>query len=185
MEGVSIYICMIKLIDLIKEAKQVGILYHSTSGANLTSILKSNILKAGYPVFRLGPGGVQKQISFTRNKNYRPGEYTLEIDGNKLSENYKVTPYDESGNIGKRLESEEVVTEDITDVSKYIITIYANVEAVQHESYKEFERILKLYPSLSFTIGGKVLVQDTIEGSGPVRELPKQEALTYIKYNKY
>jgi len=176
---------MIKLIDLIKEAKQVGVLYHSTSGENLVSILKSNTLKAGYPVFRFGPGGIQKQISFTRNKNYRPGEYTLEIDGNKLSENYKVTPYDESGNFGKRLESEEVVTEDITDVKKYIIAIYANVEAVQHESYKEFERILKLYPSLNFTVGGKILVQGDFEKSGPVRELPKQEALTYIKYNKY
>jgi hypothetical protein len=176
---------MIKLIDLLREAKQVGTLYHSTSGTNLISILKSNTLKAGYPVFRFGPGGIQKQISFTRNKNYRPGEYTLEIDGNKLSENYKLTPYDESGNFGRRLESEEVVTEDIINISKYIITIYANVEAVEQEPYKEFEQILKLYPSLSFTIGGKVLVGDTIERSGPVMELPKQEAITYIKYNKY
>jgi len=176
---------VIKLLDILFESKQVGTLYHSTSGENLISILKSNILKASYPAFYFGPRGIQKQISFTRNKNYRPGEYTLEIDGNKLSENYKVTPYDESGNFGRRLESEEVVMEDIADISKYIITIYANVEAVEHESYKEFERILKLYPSLGFTIGGRVLVQDTIEMSGPVRELPKQEALTYIKYNKY
>jgi len=176
---------MIKLLELLKEAKQVGTLCHSTSGANLISILKSNTLKVNYPVFRFGSGGIQKQISFTRDKNYRPGEYTLEVDGNKLSENYKLSPYDEPGNFGRRLEKEEVITKDIADISKYIITIYANVEAVEREPYKEFERILKLYPSLGFTIGGKVLIEDTMEISGPVREIPKQEAMTYIKYNKY
>ena len=71
------------------------------------------------------------------------------------------------------------------NVSDYINAISANVEAVEQESYKEFERVLKLYPSLSFTVGGKVLIGDTIERSSPVREIPKQEAMTYIKYNKY
>ena len=170
---------MIKLLDILKEAKQVGTLYHSTSGANLISILKSNTLRVNQsPTFGIS---LLNQISFTRDKNYRPGEYTIEIDGNKLSSKYKLEPFQHY----RKGEAEEVTKQDIVNVSDYINAISANVEAVEQESYKEFERVLKLYPPLSFTVGGKVLIGDTIERSSPVREIPKQEAMTYIKYNKY
>ena len=37
---------MIKLIDILKEAKQVGILYHYCQFSDLYPIIKSNLLKA-------------------------------------------------------------------------------------------------------------------------------------------
>lgn len=172
---------VIKLIDILNEAKQIGSLYHSTSGENLISILKSNTLRAdqtpNYAMTYLG------RVSFTRDKNYRPGEYTMEIDGNKLSNNYKITPF--AYMHGERGEAEEVVEETITDIKKYIINIYANIEAVEHESYKEFEQVLRLYPSLKFTTGGEIYIEGEPQRSGPVTEIPKAEALNYIKYNKY
>jgi len=167
-------------MDILNEAKQVGTLYHSTSGKNLIYILKSNSLKTGMPATYTNE--IPTVIFFTRNKNYRPGEYTIEIDGNKLSDNYKIQPYDSIRNRG---EAEEYVDKTIENLSKYLINIYANIEAVQYESYKEFEQIAKLYPSLKYTIGGNVLVDDELQRSEAVREIPKQEALTYIKYNKY
>lgn len=170
---------MIKLVDILREAKQVGILYHSTSGDNLISILKSNSLKIGMTANYTMETPIA--IFFTRNKNYRPGDYTLKLDGNKLSNNYKVNPYDSIGNRG---EAEEYITQTIKDLSNYLIDIYANVEAVQYRPYKEFEQISKLYP-LKYTIGGQVLIDNELQQSEAVREIPKQEALTYIKYNKY
>jgi len=168
---------MIKLADILNEAKQVGPIYHSTSGKNLISILKSNTLKVGQE----GNYGMTltSQNSFTRDKNFRPGEYTIEIDGDKLSNNYKITPfaydYDERG------QAEEIVKQDIKNLSKYIINIYANIEAVERRPFKELEQVMRLYPSLKFTIGG-----DPGDGqSEAVREVPKGEALVYIKYNKY
>ena len=168
---------MIKLLDILNEAKQVGSLYHSTSGENLISILKSNTLK----VNQEGNYGMTltNQNSFTRDKNYRPGDYTIEIDGDKLSNNYKIKPF--AYDYNNRSQAEEVVRQDINNLSKYIISIYANIEAVEDNPYSELESIRKLYPSLKFTIGG-----DSGEGqSEAVREVPKGEALTYIKYNKY
>lgn len=170
---------MIKLIDILREAKQAGILYHSTSGENLISILKSNSLNikqsANYTV------GTSSQISFTRDKNYRPGDYTIELDGNKLSNIYKIDSYAYGGNRG---EAEEIINKDIKDIKSYITNIYANVETVQERPIQELERIMRLYPSLKFTIGGD-MGREYNTSSGNVMELPKAEALTYIKYNKY
>lgn len=175
---------MIKLINILKEAKNVGSLYHSTSGENLISILKSNNLKVNtqgdYSSF-------DNQVSFTRDKDYRPGAYTIEVDGTKLSNKYKIEPFAFSiGSIrGTRGEAEEVVKQDIIDIKKYITSIYANIELVEDRPYKELESILKLYPSLKFTVGGNVGHVNNAERSEVVRELPKQEALTYLKYSKY
>jgi hypothetical protein len=171
---------MIKLIDLIREAKSIGILYHSTSGEGLISILRSDNLKTSNSSFG-------DQVSFTRDKDYRPGAYTIEVDGTKLSNSYRVDPF--IYRIGSaevtRGEAEEVVKQDITDIKKYITNIYANVEIVEERPYKELESILKLYPGLKFTIGGNVGHVNHAERSEVVREIPKQEALTYIKYNRY
>ena len=168
---------MIKLIDLLREAKNIGNLYHSTSGENLISILKSNSLKVGQEA-NYGMTFTD-QLSFTRDKNYRPGDYTIEVDGNKLSNNYKITPF--TYDYTERGQAEEIVKQSINDFSKYIVNIYANVEAVENDSFKKLEQIMKLYPGLKFTVGGDLDGQ----GGEAVREIPKQEALIYIKYNKY
>jgi len=89
---------MIKLKDILNEAKQVGILYHYTSKAGLKSILDSNQLNASKEHYL---GNDLYYISFTRNKNFHKKganwnvktDYRITIDGNKLSNQYKIHPF--------------------------------------------------------------------------------------------
>ena len=92
---------MIKLINILKEiteGKQVGILYHYTSKAGLKSILDSNQLNASKEHYL---GNDLYYISFTRNKNFHKKganwnvktDYRITIDGNKLSNQYKIHPF--------------------------------------------------------------------------------------------
>jgi hypothetical protein len=87
---------MIKLIDILKEineGKQVGTLYHFTSLNGLYGILKNGFIKPNS----------ENQISTTRNTNvdtssffeYSGGQVTvmLTLDGNKISNKYKVKPF--------------------------------------------------------------------------------------------
>lgn len=98
---------MIKLIDILNEAKQVGPLYHFTGFKPLTNILKNNCLGM------LRRDGYDEYVSFTRNKNFNEvtkvfdlktgidGWWRSEIgcicriavDGDKLSNNYKFKPW--------------------------------------------------------------------------------------------
>ena len=101
---------MIKLRDILKEAKQVGIIYHYTTFEAGLKILKSNQLKAfnaadstdAKPVFA---------ISFTRDKRFHNDhnvgfeessfgespQVRFTIDGDKLSNKFKVGPYSQQG----------------------------------------------------------------------------------------
>ena len=101
---------MIKLIDLLNEGKQVGILYHFTPLNNLIKIFQSNCLKdraASGNEVHFNPKSYY--VSFTRNKNFdsvakvfglRTGinfnnvgcVCMITIDGNKLSNNYSTEP---------------------------------------------------------------------------------------------
>ena len=72
---------MIKLLDILNEAKQVGILYHYTENWLLKQIIESNTLLA--------------PVSFTRSKDKKTVswinvEAALVIDGDKLSTKYKI-----------------------------------------------------------------------------------------------
>jgi hypothetical protein len=115
---------MIKLIDLLREAKQVGIIYHYTIYENAVDILKSFNLKSGISDDSLS------SISFTRDKNFHKQRRTLykfiepqcrfTFDGDKLSNKYKISPYAEQGigNVNpfakskKGFEAEERITSD-------------------------------------------------------------------------
>lgn len=89
---------MISITNILKEAKQVGILYHFTSDYGMKGILKSNILKASEEVYTRK---LLYFVSFTRNKNFHKrknlynvkADYRITIDGNKLSEKYKIQPW--------------------------------------------------------------------------------------------
>jgi hypothetical protein len=82
----------------INEAKQVGTIYHYTDKKGLAGILKSNSIKTHKESYR---GAELNYISFTRNKNFHKKgmkfsvktEYRIAIDGNKLSNNYKIKPF--------------------------------------------------------------------------------------------
>lgn len=69
--------------NMLLEAKQVGLLYHSTTTDGLKAILTSNKMTSYQ----------HRGIAFSSDKMEFFGEYPVElvVDGNKLSENYKVT----------------------------------------------------------------------------------------------
>ena len=135
---------MIKLLDILKEAKQVGILYHYTRLDRLKNIIISNTLEASTPEDTglthkdyLGPA-----ISFTRTK-YKPqsivtneSDAALVIDGNKLSNNYKLIPFQDSEIPDDEME-ERIYNKDITNLNKYIIKV------ILYESDSEIEALLK------------------------------------------
>ena len=88
---------MIKFSQMLKEAKQVGLLYHYTTIEGMLGIVKRN---------RLGDKdhdsfSFNNPISFAYNKNFHklqktktiPTDAVFIIDGDKLSEHYKISPY--------------------------------------------------------------------------------------------
>jgi hypothetical protein len=92
---------MIKLIDILREAKQVGPLYHFTNISFLNDILKTGLKfkpdNSGLPQYKntfnvavtrdKSGEGVMKYLSFKREFNIR-----IKLDGDKVSEQYKVEP---------------------------------------------------------------------------------------------
>lgn len=105
---------------ILNESKQVGILYHLTNYEGLKHILENNVLESnnGY-----------NYVSFTRNKRYSYISGTekfficrIFIDGNKLSDNYKIEQYADKNPYvsGNRFEAEERVKSPIKNIVKYI-----------------------------------------------------------------
>ena len=150
---------MIKLIDLLSEAKQVGILYHSVDkDAFIFNITNDKI-------------GNRKddQISFSRSKSFESIPRHLPkdkvyarfiIDGNQLSNKYKIFPVDDKyykpKNTNKDLdflfenkedEFEERIIGVINNLVKYIIAIdiFKNTNAEIDNLLKQY---LKKYPGI-------------------------------------
>ena len=111
------------------EGKQVGIIYHFTTIYNLYKILSEK-----EPSLR----PIRTYISCTRNFNMKSEELKLEkqccriaLDGNKISQKYKITPYldngwkNESRNQGTYFEEREerIIIMDRLDLMKYCIRI--------------------------------------------------------------
>lgn len=89
---------MIKLIDILNEAKQVGILYHYTNISDLISIFE-NGLKFGKALSGFATSKTYPYyISTTRSYNFGGGDSKgfhnraarITIDGDKVSEKYKL-----------------------------------------------------------------------------------------------
>lgn len=103
---------MIKFSDILREAKQVGPLYHFTSYGRMILIVKDN--------FVLKPKILTSEsdyLSFTRNKQMIsdsvPSNVRITVDGDKLSEKYKIEPYaDTKAGYGRNAwdESEERIS---------------------------------------------------------------------------
>jgi len=138
---------MIRLKDLINEAKQVGIIYHYTTFDSGLKILQSNQLKShdaadstnAKPVFA---------ISFTRDKRFHNNhvvgfeessfgntpQLRFTIDGDNLSNRYSVQPYSQQGAFSKDekgFEAEERVISDkifTITLSNYLISVDLLIE---------------------------------------------------------
>jgi hypothetical protein len=116
---------MIKLINLLKEiteAKQVGNLYHFTN--DLEKILQTNLLKATSVKNSSTP---LSTVSFTRTPHRtfdiaRYSDSVLVIDGDKLSNKYKISPFKDP-KVDWEDEMEERVFGDIPNIDQYIIKV--------------------------------------------------------------
>ena len=116
---------IINLCHNIEEAKQVGTLYHFTNADKFIHIMQENSLKPAY----LQKGGYN-YISFTRNPNFakehRKGISGLAIvftvDGDKLSNNHKIEPYNYYNYAYKRNASNDEREERVVGSGKYRIS---------------------------------------------------------------
>ena len=134
---------MIKLKDILNEAKQVGIIYHYTTFESGLKVLESNQLKSDHtaestnakPVFGISFtrdkrfNNANRAVDFTNSSFGRTPQLRFTIDGNKLSNKFKVQPYSQGGRFdkGKKdFEAEERVTSDklfTIPLSNYLISI--------------------------------------------------------------
>jgi hypothetical protein len=151
---------MIKLIDILKEAKQVGILYHYCQFSDLYPIIKSNLLKASETT-DFDDDSINnpqtKCISLTRSKNKDQflisyeSDCALVLDGDKLSNNYKISPHHDPNQLNYGDEEhdemeERICGKDIKDLNNYIIKIIFYKESIEGSSQneKEFKKCLSL-----------------------------------------
>ena len=90
---------MIKLIDILREAKQVGPLYHFTDISFLNNIIKTGLKfqpdNSGLPQYKN-----TFNVAVTRDKSgegvieFMGGEFNtrIKLDGDKISQRYKIEP---------------------------------------------------------------------------------------------
>jgi hypothetical protein len=159
---------MIKLVNLLKEiteGKQVGTLYHWTSYKNLYSIINLNSLIPSLTTdfnSERKTKSEEKCISFTRSKDKsqflisQDSPCVLILDGDKLSNNYKITPnhdinphyeddneydYEEYDEMEER-----VCGREIKNLDKYIINIIFDEKSIKgsYQNEKEFKKCLRI-----------------------------------------
>ena len=160
-----------KNINRINESKQVGMLYHVCSLDALANyIVPRDTLQGSGKYFNWLLKGNSDIVSFTRDKNFIIQTssnlidnviFQIEVDGNKLSEKYKITPYndfhwDYTGvpqseyDAEKYREKEEVIEGAIHPFSKYINKIWFDIKGVPSILNKEnwdvfFNNLMKVY----------------------------------------
>lgn len=113
----------------VNEAKQVGNLYHiCTLDALVEFVIPNNELRASGKYYNKLLDTTEA-ISFTRDSLFVVPTYTVqnagilfqfEVDGNKLSEKYKVRPYNGNGSNPRYREKEEVVIGPIMNFKSYV-----------------------------------------------------------------
>ena len=153
----------------LKEGKQVGTLYHFTPFEGIKGILKSNTLKVGDDS-NFETGGNVGKVSLTRDKNLNYFNYRITLDGNKLSNNYKINPYSYDIRAG---ESEESVNRDIKNIDKYIIDIHymlGDIDTISNLT--NLNKIIKLYPNIKFIYKNKEVNYEFVKDF--IKEFPQE-----------
>jgi len=157
---------MIKLIDILFEAKQVGILYHFTSLNSLSSMIMMKnkvILSIEYASY-----AGDTYISFTRNPRLgtlgkSKHETKITLDGDKMSNKYKFEPHvhkrysydDRFAKYSKDYEAEERINAskygNKIDITPYILKIETITEeaiAKEYEGTKYAKMVLDDYDTI-------------------------------------
>ena len=138
---------MIKLVNILKEAKQVGIIYHYTTFESGLKILQSNQFRSYESADSTNVNPIYA-VSFTRDKRFHNNhvvgfeessfgntpQLRFTIDGNKLSNRFSVQPYSQGGAFSKDrkgFEAEERIISDkpfTIPLSDYLISVDVLVE---------------------------------------------------------
>jgi hypothetical protein len=130
----------LKFIQIINEAKQVGEIYHYTALANALKIINDNELFSSH-----ADRGFS--ISFTRDKYFlnkpRIGlggtDIAFVIDGNKLSNNYKINPNKfTTDNVGNEQEERIQDIKKITNFKNYVKEVWIFKSRI--EDYNDFNK---------------------------------------------
>lgn len=141
---------MIKLADLLQEAKQVGTIYHHTIYYNASNIVGTNKLCSSNAPFKDGTYG----ISFTRDRAFHSkftsneggSQCRFVIDGDKLSQNYKIRPYAEEES-NPRAESEEQIRQKkwfCIPILKYVTSIDLLGTPRDDFDQKHYDKLIQL-----------------------------------------
>ena len=150
-----------KLLKLKKfEAKQVGTIYHvCTLKAYLEWIVPKDTLQASGKYYNWVYRG-DDYVSFTRDKYFVVGTKSVQaskvlvqlvIDGDKLSENYKIGPYNDfafskhgehidDGDFAYYREKEEACKGPIKNISKYIKEIRIDASGMDKNTLSQIRR---------------------------------------------
>jgi len=141
---------MIRLKDLLKEAKQVGILYHYTTFTAAVNILKSGRLKSNLEGANRGTlTNPIYSISFTRDKVFHKSDRYLQkplhcrfvFDGDKMSDKFKIQPYAQSNDFKKGtadFEAEETIQSNnpiVVPIQNYLIRVDVLITLKEPEKY--------------------------------------------------
>jgi len=127
----------------ISEAKNVGILYHFTDLHSAWAILEDKQLKIGDTEgsFLASGGGFtvthpRTHISLTRNprlqrlgENYPWGPVRIVLDGDKLSQKYKINPYQDQihGITRHENQAEEMIANHVVDITGCVVRVDFNI----------------------------------------------------------
>lgn len=120
---------------VLKESKQYGMLYHVCSLTDFCNyIVPNNVLQSSGNYINKSTN-TDDVISFTRNKFYmiktlknlsNSSKIFLQLclDGTKLSEKYKIFPYNDFQDVGGKGEAEECIKGKIKNLKSYIKEIH-------------------------------------------------------------
>ena len=111
--------------SLLFESKQVGTLYHFTNFEKIIPILITNKL---LPHLKYSSKENLQGVSLSRSKSFIPNGHVktsvrIALDGNKISNKYKIIPYKEFRNIEENEEFILTNNEGLTNLKNYILSI--------------------------------------------------------------
>lgn len=161
--------------SILREAKQVGILYHATTLKGLKGILKFDKIQADYY-----NSGCSDGISTSRDKTYfYQAPVQLILDGNKLSNKYKLEPYTAFDDLPEywRSESETVIKVKPSDnEDEYAFTL--------PEIHKYIKGIMIL-PNLFISKNLTQQLYDILKNYNYPIYTPRGQQLNIEDFNKY
>jgi len=166
-------------VYILKESKQVGIIYHYTTYKAVLDILKSNSLKSK---------NFGKWISFTRSKYplFSDDVVQISFDGDKLSEKYKIEPFNFFNNYSKDEKEERIEAKEIRNIDKYIISVKIKYNKQLFNRFFDIDFDKYIYSVKSFAKNIQILkeVETTKGGRGPIGSTVKAPDGEYIHQRK-